>query len=81
MIRLVTYLQCDSPRGDDTQSPPFLQGLGEHDTKPVTTKNLSYFICRNKIFNRGYGMTSVIHAYNITYYIINIQIIYINTSI
>lgn len=42
-----THLQCDSPRGDDTQSPPFLQGLGEHDTKPETmTKKsgLFYFL-------------------------------------
>lgn len=31
---MCTHLQCDSPRGDDTQTPSFLQGLGEHDTKP-----------------------------------------------
>jgi hypothetical protein len=33
-----TYLQCDSPRGDDAQTPPFLQGLGEHETNPGTSK-------------------------------------------
>ena len=41
---MCTHLQCDSPRGDDTQTPPFLQGLGEHDTKPETTRKVTdYF--------------------------------------
>ena len=33
-IMMNTHLQCDSPRGEDAQRPAFLQGLGEHDTKP-----------------------------------------------
>jgi len=41
---VITYLQCDSSRGDDTQSPPFLQGLGEHDTKPVTVIKMSVIL-------------------------------------
>lgn len=32
-----THSQCDSPRNGDTQTPPFLQGLGEHDTIPATS--------------------------------------------
>lgn len=31
-----TYLQNESPLGDDTHVPPFLQGLGEHEIKPGT---------------------------------------------
>jgi len=45
MWLVATHLQCDSPRGDDTQSPPFLQGLGEHDTKPVTATKISVILC------------------------------------
>lgn len=37
---IATHLQCNSSRGDDTQSPPFLQGLGEHDSKPVTATKI-----------------------------------------
>jgi len=33
---IAVQLQCDWPRGDDTHVPPFLHGLGEHDTNPVT---------------------------------------------
>lgn len=31
-----TYLQKESPLGLETQMPPFLHGLGEHETKPKT---------------------------------------------
>lgn len=36
-----TYLQQDSPLGEDTQAPPFRQGLGEHDTNPAKTTTMS----------------------------------------
>lgn len=32
----MTYLQNESPFSDCTQIPPFLHGLGEHETKPET---------------------------------------------
>lgn len=42
---MCTYLQDDCPR-DVTQVPPFLQGLGEHDTKPETQNKINYFRSR-----------------------------------
>lgn len=35
-----TYLQKESPLGLETHIPPFLQGLGEHETKPKKKKKL-----------------------------------------
>lgn len=39
-ISVSTHSQCDSPRNGDTQTPPFLQGLGEHDTIPATVRKI-----------------------------------------
>lgn len=41
-----TYLQYESPRNVDEQSPSFLQGLGEHDMNPENEeKNKRLFNC------------------------------------
>ena len=51
-----THLQWDSPRGADTHTPLFLQGLGEHETKPAQKNNKMLINIKIKIiyFQKGY---------------------------